>query len=71
MIEAIADRDLVTGSSTNWDVIPQIQIPLSKRLHVLGNVGFRFPANHTADRPRQFLFYVLWDWFDGSLLEGW
>jgi mono/diheme cytochrome c family protein len=71
MIEAIADRDLVSGASTNWDLIPQIQIPLSKRLHVLANVGFRFPANHTADRPRQFMFYVLWDWFDGSLLEGW
>jgi mono/diheme cytochrome c family protein len=71
MIEAIADRDLASGASTNWDLIPQIQIPLSKRLHVLGNVGFRFPANNTADRPRQFMFYLLWDWFDGSLLEGW
>jgi len=71
MIEAIADRDLISGASTNWDLIPQIQIPLSKRLHVLGNVGFRFPANHTAERPRQLMFYVLWDWFDGSLLEGW
>jgi hypothetical protein len=38
---------------------------------VLGNIGFRFPVNNTAVRPRQFMFYVLWDWFDGSLLEGW
>ena len=71
MVEVVADRDLVTGAATNWDVVPQIQIPMSKRLHVLGNVGFKLPANNTADRPRQVLFYVLWDWLDGGLLQGW
>jgi mono/diheme cytochrome c family protein len=71
MVELAADRDLVTGGAANWDVVPQIQIPMSKRLHVLGNLGFRLPANNTADRPRQVLFYVLWDWFDGGLLQGW
>ena len=71
MIEFIGDRDLVNGARTNWDVIPEIQIPLSKRMHLLGDVGFRFPVNNRADRPRQFMFYVLWDWMDGGLLQGW
>jgi mono/diheme cytochrome c family protein len=71
MVELVADRELVTGATTNWDIIPELQIPINKRMHLLGNVGFRFPVNNTADRPRQFLFYVLWDWVDGGLLDGW
>ena len=71
MVEVLADRNLVEGATTNWDVIPQIQIPMSKRLHILGNVGVRIPTNNTAERPKQVLFYVLWDWVDGGLLKGW
>ncbi len=71
MLEVIADRDLVSGGVTNWDLIPEMQIPLSKRMHILGSVGFRVPVNNTADRQKQVMFYVLWDWIDGGLLEGW
>src|SRR5262245_17256635 len=71
MVEVVADRDLVSGSTTNWDVVPEIQLPISKRMHILGSVGFRIPVNNTADRQKQVMFYVLWDWVDGSLKEGW
>ena len=71
MVEVIADRELVSGATTNWDVMPELQIPLNKRMHVLGSVGLRMPVNNTADRPKQMMFYVLWDWADGGLLEGW
>jgi mono/diheme cytochrome c family protein len=71
MVEFIYDRDLVTGAANNWDVVPEMQIPLSKRLHILGSIGFRIPANHTADRPKQLMFYVLWDYVDGGLTKGW
>lgn len=71
MMEFIADRDLVSGATTNWDIVPEIQIPMSKRMHVLGSVGLRVPVNNTADRPKQLLFYVLWDFVDGGLTEGW
>ena len=40
-------------------------------MHILGNLGFRIPANNSANRSRQLMFYVLWDWVDGSLLQGW
>ena len=69
--EFVYDRDLVKGAANNWDVVPQIQIPLSKRLHILGSVGFRIPVNNTAERPKQLMFYVLWDFVDGKLTQGW
>jgi hypothetical protein len=71
MAEFIADRDLATGATTNWDVVPEIQIPISKRMHILASVGFRVPVNNTADRPKQIMFYLLWDYVDGSLRQGW
>ena len=71
MMEFIADRDFFTGAKTNWDLIPQLQIPLSKRMHILGSIGFRIPANNTDNRPKQLMFYLLWDYADGSLKQGW
>lgn len=71
MMEFVADHELVPGASTNWDVVPQLQIPLNKRMHVLAGVGYRIPVNHTEGRQRQLLFYGLWDWMDGGLLQGW
>jgi len=71
MMELIADRDFEKGASTNWSVIPQIQIPISKRLHILGSVGVSLPVNNTADRQKQLMFYLLWDFADGTLKEGW
>ena len=71
MAEFIYDRDLVSGAKNNWDVIPEIQIPLSKRLHILGGLGLRIPVNNTADRSKQLMFYVLWDYVDGGVTKGW
>ena len=71
MVEIIGDRDLVHDAIMNWDLVPELQIPMNKRLHILGNVGVRLPVNNTSGRPRQILFYVLWDWQDGGLLQGW
>jgi mono/diheme cytochrome c family protein len=71
MVEFIADRDLDAGAKMNWDIVPQLQIPLSKRMHILGNVGVRVPINNTAGRPVQVMYYLLWDFADGGLREGW
>jgi len=51
--------------------VPEVQFSLSKRQHILANVGVRRPVNNTFGRTTQLVFYVLWDWFDGSLREGW
>ena len=71
MCEFLADRDLVNHARTDWDVLPEMQVTLSKRQHVRGNVGVRVPVNNTQGRPTQVLFYILWDWQEGSLFKGW
>jgi mono/diheme cytochrome c family protein len=71
MVEFLADRDLATGAKTDWDVLPQFEVTLSKRQHIRADVGVRIPATNTAGRQIQVLFYVLWDWQDGKLTEGW
>jgi mono/diheme cytochrome c family protein len=71
MLELLADRDLAHAAVTNLDLVPQAQVTLSRRQHVRANVGVRVPVNHMAGRPLEVSFYLLWDWFDGGLLEGW
>jgi hypothetical protein len=71
MVELLGERELQTGAKTNWDLVPQFQVTLSARQHIRASVGFRFPVNNTAGRSTQLLFYLLWDWFDGGLREGW
>lgn len=71
MLEFVADRDLVDRAKTNWDIAPQMQVTISPRQHIRANVGVRTPATNTAGRPIQVVFYVLWDWGDGKLTEGW
>jgi len=71
MLELVADRDLEDGAQTSVDVLPQFQVTLNRRQHLRVNVGLQVPVSHTAGRPRQVVFYFLWDWFDGGLLDGW
>jgi hypothetical protein len=71
MTEFLWDRDFETGAKTNFDVLPEFQVTLSKRQHVRADVGVRVPITNTAGRPVQFVFYVLWDWFDGRIQDGW
>jgi cytochrome c5 len=54
-----------------WDLIPQMQVTLNTRQHVMLNVGVRLPLTHASERSTQLLVYVLWDWFDGGLFSGW
>ena len=71
MVEFLGDRDLVAGMRTNVDVMPEMQVTISKRQHIRFDVGLRIPATNTAGRQKQVMFYLLWDWQDGKLLEGW
>jgi hypothetical protein len=52
-------------------VVPEFQVTLSRRQHVRAALGYDVPLNDTAGRSTQLMMYVLWDWFDGGLLEGW
>jgi hypothetical protein len=71
MVELIANKNFLPHSTPDWDIVPEFQVTLSKRQHVRLNLGASIPVTNTSDRSIQVVFYVLWDWFDGSLLKGW
>ena len=71
MFEFIANRDLTAGARTDWDIVPQMQVTISRRQHIRGDLGLRIPVNDTEGRQKQIVFYLLWDWADGKLTEGW
>jgi hypothetical protein len=35
------------------------------------NVGVRAPLNDRQGRHPRLMVYLLWDWFDGGLRDGW
>ena len=71
MVEFLRTRDLTNEAKTDFDVLPEMQVTLSRRQHVRAALGVRAPVTNTADRTPQVVFYVLWDWADGKLWEGW
>lgn len=71
MIEVLGVQELASGAKTEWDVVPQMQVTLSRLQHVRFNAGARIPVTETSSRSTMFLFYVLWDWYDGGLFERW
>jgi mono/diheme cytochrome c family protein len=71
MVEFLGARDLVDNAKMNWDVLPQMQVTISRRQHIRADLGVRVPVNNTAGRQIQIAFYLLWDWQDGRLNEGW
>ncbi len=71
MVELLASSELGSGANFYWDIMPQIQVTLNTRQHIMFNIGVRIPANHTSKRDIQVMAYLLWDWFDGGFFEGW
>ena len=71
MLEFAGVRELERGSLVAWDIVPQMQVSLSKRQHILVAGGVRIPATQRDGRQAQILTYLLWDWFDGGFRDGW
>lgn len=71
MLEVLAARELERGATTRWDLVPQMQVTLNRRQHIMLNGGVRVPVNERRDRSTRLMVYLLWDWFDGGFLEGW
>jgi mono/diheme cytochrome c family protein len=69
MLEVLAAKP--QHASTEWDVVPQMQVSLSKLQHILISVGARIPVNEREERKPQFLTYLVWDWFDGGFTQFW
>ena len=71
MLEVLGARELKTGAKIEWGLVPQMQISLSTRQHLLLGVGVHIPVSNAGPRQTQLMFYLLWDWFDGGLRDGW
>lgn len=71
MIELIGTRDYTAGASTDLNLIPEMQVTVSKRQHIRAAAGVSAPVTNTADRKPQIIFYVLWDWAEGHFWNGW
>ncbi|NGX16337.1 cytochrome c [Wenzhouxiangella sp. XN24] len=71
MVEVLGSRELVSGADTQWDAVPQVQVTLNRRQHVRLGLGARIPLNNTDERDIEARIYVLWDFFDGGLADGW
>jgi len=59
------------GGVSEWDIVPQVQVTLSKLQHVMVAGGVRVPLSGRAERPTQGLVYLLWDWYDGGFFDFW
>lgn len=70
-IELLTAHDFAPGAQVDWDIVPQLQVSLSRRQHILFSMGERIPLNDTATRKPQLVFYIIWDWYDAGLLDGW
>jgi hypothetical protein len=71
MIEVLGVQELASGAKTEWDIVPQMQVTLSTRQHVRLNAGARIPVTEPSSRSTLFVFYLLWDWYDAGLFQGW
>jgi mono/diheme cytochrome c family protein len=72
MVEILGARELEAGQQVQWDAVPQMQVTLNQRQHLMINAGVRIPLTGRDDgRRAQFVTYFLWDWFDGGLGDGW
>jgi hypothetical protein len=71
MFELLGSRELAEHEPVLWDVVPQMQVSLSTRQHVLLNAGVRVPVNRRDGRGSTLMIYLLWDWFDGGFFGGW
>jgi mono/diheme cytochrome c family protein len=58
------------GEPSEWDLVPQLQVSLSKIQHVM-IAGVRVPLNERDERGTAVVSYLLWDWFDGPFTKFW
>lgn len=72
MLELLGSAEFEDDETpTSWDLVPQMQVTLNTRQHVMLNVGVRLPLTDADERSAQLLVYLLWDWFDGGFFDGW
>jgi len=70
MLELSGHREFEYGDPIRWDLLPQLQVSLSRRRHIAAAAGARVPVGGPT-RPAIAMVSLMWDWFEGGLMEGW
>jgi len=70
MIEVLGARDLAEREPTRWDLLPELQVTLNRRQHVLATGGVRLPVT-LRTRSAAAMVSLIWNWSQGSALAGW
>jgi len=72
MIEVLGGTELGQAQTVvDWDIVPGIQIALSKRQHIRFGTGVLIPLTDFEERQMEVKAYLVWDWYDGGFTEGW
>jgi len=71
MLEVLGSLAVEEPSAVHWDLAPQLQVSLSTRQHIALGLATRIPVEPGNDRAIGVWAYLLWEWFDGGLGEGW
>ncbi|MEO8096551.1 MAG: cytochrome c [Acidobacteriota bacterium] len=69
--ELVGTRSFGRGQAWTLDVVPYMQVTVSRRQHMRLGLGVNIPAVNVQSRQTQVIMYMLWDVFDGGLTEGW
>jgi hypothetical protein len=70
MIELLGSQELSEREPSRWDVLPELQVTLNRRRHLLATGGLRVPVN-LRTRSASAIVSLLWNWPQGSVLAGW
>ena len=70
MIEVLGTHELAFDEPVFWDLLPEMQVALSRRQHISVSGGVRFPLNLRSRSPTVIMSF-LWDWYHGGLFSGW
>jgi mono/diheme cytochrome c family protein len=70
MVEVLGIRELAFDEPAVWDLLPEMQVTLSRRQHIMVSGGVRFPLNQRSRSPTV-IMSLLWDWYHGGLFSGW
>ncbi|MBN2344421.1 MAG: cytochrome c [Deltaproteobacteria bacterium] len=71
MVEILGARELEDDANVEWHVVPEVQVTLNQRQHIMFCMGAKIPLTDFDSGDIQYMAYLLWDWFDGGFTEGW
>jgi mono/diheme cytochrome c family protein len=70
MIELLGSRELEFEERARWDLLPELQVTLSRRRHIALGGGIRVPLN-LRTRSGSAIVSLLWGYSEGGLFAGW